>query len=246
MMVQKENKIGEVVAQNFHAAKVFESYGLDFCCGGKKTIGEACNEKGIDSDLLINELNNSAEKKENTNNCSSWKADILADYIVNRHHTYVHKAIPSIEQRLAKVSGKHGERHPELNIVAAVFSVLKDDLLIHMAKEEKMLFPFIKQLGSAEQDNLKINTAPFGTINNPIKVMESEHDNAGNLMKEISRLTNGFTPPEDACSGFRVLYSELKEFEEDLYKHIHLENNVLFPKANELETRLLNIINTEN
>lgn len=242
MMIQKENRIGEVVAQNFRTAGIFESFGIDFCCGGKRTIGDACLEKGVNTESLLTELNKSGSINSPEENFNNWSAGFLTEYIVNNHHAYVNSSIPVIEKHLNKVASKHGEKHPELKVAAAVFSVLKDDLLVHMAKEEKMLFPYIKQLESAEISNMTLNTPPFGTVNNPVKVMESEHENAGNLMREISSMTNGFTAPDDACTGFRVLYSELKEFAQDLFKHIHLENNVLFPKAKELEMKLFNQI----
>ena len=238
MLVQKENKIGDVVASNFHAARIFENFGLDFCCGGKKTINDACGEKGINTDYVLNELNKINEEKPADIHYDKWSADFLADYIVNNHHSYVLNTIPTIEHHLQKVLSKHGEKHPELAKVMAVFTILKDELLEHMAKEERMLFPYIKKMRIAQQNNFELNIPPFGAVNNPIKVMESEHENAGELMKEIHTLTNNFAPPEDTCTGYRVLYSELKEFEKDLYMHIHLENNVLFPKAKQLETEI--------
>jgi regulator of cell morphogenesis and NO signaling len=238
MLIQKENKIGEVVAENFHAARIFENYGLDFCCGGKKTIETACNEKGVNAAVLLAELDNLNAVNPSSTHFDKWEADFLADYIINNHHAYVVNAISTIEHHLQKVVSAHGEKHPEVAKIDSAFTELKNELLDHMAKEEKMLFPYIKKMNIALRNTLEMPIPPFGTVENPIKVMESEHDNAGLLTKEINRLSNGYQPPADACATFRVLYSELKEFENDLHVHIHLENNILFPKAKELEGRL--------
>lgn len=238
MLIQKENKIGEVVAGNFHTAKIFESYGLDFCCGGKRSIEDACNEKGVDSGKLLAELGRTTENNTASTRFDTWEADFLADYIVNNHHSYVVNAISTIEHHLQKVVTAHGEKHPEVCGIESIFDDLKNELLNHMAKEEKMLFPYIKKMNIALKNTLELPVPPFGTVDNPIKVMESEHDNAGNLMSKINSLSGGFSPPKDACTTFKVLYNELKEFEDDLHVHVHLENNILFPKAKVLEEKL--------
>ncbi len=238
MLIQKENKIGEVVAGNFHTAKIFESHGLDFCCGGKKSIEDACREKGVDTEKLLTELEKTNESNTSATHFQNWEADFLADYIINNHHSYVTNSISTIEHHLQKVVSAHGERHPEVAEIETLFTELKDELLNHMAKEEKMLFPYIKKMNIALKNTLEMPVPPFGSVDNPIKVMETEHDNAGLLTKKISALTNNYIPPNDACATFRVLYSELEDFENDLHTHIHLENNILFPKAKELEAKL--------
>lgn len=244
MLVQKENRIGEVVAQNFHTAKVFESLGLDFCCGGKKSIADACKERGIDADFVVGEVSKVEITNGTATHFEKWDADFLADYIVNNHHSYVNNNISTIEHHLARVVAAHGERHTELAKIDENFSMLKDELLNHMAKEEKMLFPYIKKLNIAYKNTLEISAPPFGSIENPIKVMEDEHTEAGRLMGEINTLTNTYTPPKDACGTYKVLYAELREFEQDLHMHIHLENNILFPKAAELEKKMNKIYST--
>ncbi|RPI17121.1 MAG: iron-sulfur cluster repair di-iron protein [Ignavibacteriae bacterium] len=239
MQVQKENTIGEVVASNFKTAQVFEKYGLDFCCGGKKTISDACAKNGVDTDKLINELlklNNNGNGK--SNDYASWEPDFLVDYIINNHHSYVVKTLPVIYAHSRKVAGAHGENHPEVIKIAEYFSMIKDELEAHLMKEEKMLFPYIKKLAEIKKKNLDVQYPPFGSVKEPIRVMEAEHENAGTLMSEINTLSRGYNPPEDACTTFRVLYQELKEFEDDLHVHIHLENNILHPKAIELENIL--------
>ena len=238
MNIQKDSKIGEVVGRNFHTAKVFESLGLDFCCGGKKSINEACIAKGIDPELVIREISKVDQSNDTASHFAKWDIEFLVDYIVNNHHSYVLTSIPSIEQHLEKVIAAHGERHPYIAEINMIFASLKDELLMHMAKEEKMLFPYIKKLNNAYKNNLEIAVPPFGAVSNPIRMMEDEHEAAGSSMQDINRITGGFKPPESACGTFRLLYSELKDFEADLHVHVHLENNILFPKAIELEERL--------
>ncbi|MBE2218108.1 MAG: iron-sulfur cluster repair di-iron protein [Ignavibacteria bacterium] len=244
MLVQKENKIGETVAKNFRASKVFESYGLDFCCGGKKSIEAACSEKKIDTGKVLADLAMIQDINDINAHYQNWEPDFLVEYIINNHHTYVTNSISTIEHHLQKVVNAHGERHPETAQVQVCFTDLKNELLDHMAKEEKMLFPYIKKMCFALKNTLEIPAAPFGTVENPIKMMEAEHDNAGIVMKEISTLTDSYTPPADACATFRVLYNELQEFENDLHMHVHLENNILFPKALLLEKKMNQIFET--
>lgn len=238
-MIQKETKIGEAVASNFRYVQVFEKYGIDFCCGGKKTIGDACTAKGLNPQEVISSLHKIPENGNGkAMNFSSWKPDFLIDYIINNHHRYVQNMMPAIYMHTAKVAEKHGASHPETLIIAEHFTDLKEELEVHMQKEERMLFPYIKQILGIEENGEEFPFPPFGTIESPVRVMEHEHEAAGKLMAEINSLSSGFAPPEDACTTYRVLYQELKEFEDDLHMHIHLENNILFPKAIELEKRL--------
>lgn len=244
MQIQKETKVGDVVAENFHAAKVFESYGMDFCCGGKRTIEDACASKGVDTESLLAELKNLNSSNPSSTHFDKWEADFLTDYIINNHHAYVNNAISTIEHHLQKVVYAHGVRHPEVCSIEYIFTELKNELLEHMAKEERMLFPYIKKLSFAIKNSIEMPAAPFGSVDNPIKVMETEHDNAGLLLKKMNALSEGYIPPQDACATFKVLYGELREFEEDLHMHIHLENNVLFPKAKAMEEKLKKVYST--
>lgn len=237
MQVQKETKIGDAVALNFRSAQVFEKFGIDFCCGGKKSIGEACFAKGIDADEVVSSLQNISGNGI-TADFNSWKLDFLIDYIVNNHHRYVEKMLPLIFLHSQKVAEKHGVNHPEIAAIAELFVNIKDELEVHLQKEERMLFPYIKRILEMEENDEEVPFPPFGTVENPVRVMELEHEAAGKLMAEINSLSSGFTPPEDACATYKVLYQELKEFENDLHMHIHLENNILFPKAIELEKSL--------
>jgi regulator of cell morphogenesis and NO signaling len=240
MLIQKETKVGEAVAANFRAARIFEQYGIDFCCGGKKSIAEACISKGLDPEHVLTSLTEIHENGTSlAENFNLWKPDFLIDYIVNNHHSYVEKMLPVIYMHSQKVADKHRLSHPETAAIAGLFISIKEELEVHMQKEERVLFPYIKTLLKMEENGEKAAFPPFGTVENPIRMMESEHETAGNLMAEINSLSSGFTPPEDACATFKVLYSELKEFENDLHTHIHLENNILFPKAIALEKKII-------
>jgi len=236
MQIKKENTIGEVVAQNFHTAEIFEKFGLDFCCGGKKTISEACEKKGLNTDEVVKELTKTPDWNgyRNSNDFDSWELDFLIDYIINTHHIYVMKSLPNIFIHSQKVSGVHGENHPEVISIFELVTNLKEDLESHLLKEEKMLFPYIKKL----KGSFITEYPPFGTVANPIRMMELEHENAGEILDRIKKLSNNYFTPDDACTTFKVLYKELKEFEDDLHVHIHLENNILFPKAIKLEEDL--------
>jgi regulator of cell morphogenesis and NO signaling len=240
MLVQKENTIGEIVARNFHTAKIFEDFGLDFCCGGKKTIQDACREKGINPDAIVNNLSNAESVNGSSAHFDKWELDFLIDYIVTNHHSYVANEITTIEHHLQKVASKHGEKHPEIYMIDSLFNDLKEELIVHMQKEEKMLFPYVKKMVIAKNNSLEFPFPPFGTVTSPVSVMEHEHEIAGRLMREINTASNSYTPPQDACTTFRILYNELAEFEADLHIHVHLENNILFPKAVELEKVLNN------
>jgi len=231
--------IGEIVSKDYRKAQVFKSFGIDFCCGGKKTIAQACQTKGIAAEEVESALN--AVKDEPSPSESSylnWKLDFLADYIINTHHQYVKDNTEFIRELANKVARVHGDRHPEMIEVAAIFSQMADHLLLHLRKEEQILFPFIRELVHAEAHS----GLPSGNVANgvasPIQVMEAEHEEAGEAMQTIRSLTHNFRLPEDACASYTILFKKLDEFENDLYRHVHLENNVLFPKAILLEKEL--------
>jgi regulator of cell morphogenesis and NO signaling len=241
MNIQKDSKIGEIVANNFHTAHVFESLGIDFCCGGKKSINEACVAKGIDPDFVVNEIYKADQVNGTATHFSKWDVDFLIDYIVNNHHLYVLTSVPTIEHHLQKVIAAHGEKNPQIAKIDSVFSSLKDELFEHMIKEERMLFPYIKKMNFAYKNSIEIPTPPFGKLSDPVKVMEDEHAAAGNMMAQINKLAGGYAVPEKACGTYKLLYNELKDFEADLHMHVHLENNILFPKAADLEVKLKKI-----
>jgi regulator of cell morphogenesis and NO signaling len=232
--------ISDIVKENFKTAAVFEKYHLDFCCRGNKPLNEACSEKGLDAAMVADELTNLKNGSHSADNkCSEWELDFLVDYIVNNHHHYVKQMIPVISTHTNKIARVHGENHPETIEIAKKFSVVYKELKQHMMKEEEILFPFIKQLVKFKERKTAAEAPYFGSVKNPIKMMELEHQAAGDEFFEIRELTNNYTPPGDACNTYRICYKELKEFEEDLHKHIYLENNILFPKSIELEKQML-------
>ncbi|MBF9254128.1 iron-sulfur cluster repair di-iron protein [Pontibacter sp. 172403-2] len=232
--------VGDLVAKDFRKAQVFKKYGIDFCCGGKKSIKQVCEEKGLDPNKVEQELN--ALPDANTTNetdYASWELSFLADYIVNVHHKYVREAIPALYEYTSKIARVHGKNHPELFDIARHFANVASELESHMPKEERVLFPFIKQLDEAKKSNIKLDKPAFGSIQHPINMMEMEHEVAGNDMEAIRELSGNYTLPADACATYTVAFKKLQEFEDDLHRHIHLENNILFPKAVELEKEIV-------
>lgn len=234
-----ERTLSEIVTLNFKAAAVFEKYNLDFCCGGKKPVAEACREKGISSSEVFEELKSIESERSKSENYADWGADFLIDYIVNNHHAYITRMTPVLSAHTQKIASVHGKNHPELLRVADSFEKVYKELKQHMMKEEQILFPFVKQLSAAKSGGRKAEAPYFGTVKNPIRLMEAEHQVAGDEMYEIRNLTNGYSIPEDGCNTYAVTMQELRDFEEDLHKHIYLENFILFPKAVELEQEIL-------
>ena len=234
--------VKEIVAQNFQTAQVFEKYGIDFCCKGNRPLNKAAEEKKINVKELISELEGSFKTESNSQErFNEWDLVFLSNYIVNNHHAYVREAIPRIQAHLEKVENRHGKSHSHMLTVNKLFKQLSDELFAHMLKEEKVLFPIVKYLEDCKKFNERPKNSGYKTIKNPINAMEFEHDGAGNIMAKIRNLTDNYNLPADACTTFTLTYKELDEFEHDLHKHIHLENNILFPKAIKLEEELLNL-----
>jgi regulator of cell morphogenesis and NO signaling len=230
-----EETLGEIVAKDLRKAEVFKKYGLDFCCGGKKTVKEACAEKGLDVTKVEQELQNS-EKSSFTARplpYNDWSLDFLADYIVNTHHSYVKKTIPDVRGYAEKVAKVHGAHHPELLQINKLAQEVCDEMSAHMVKEETVLFPYVKQLVAST--NGKVKFGNLDTVETPINMMEMEHEVVGNNMDKIREISNNYALPEDACGSYAYLFKTLDEFENDLHIHVHLENNILFPKALDLE-----------
>lgn len=233
-----EETIGRIVARDFRTAAVFRKYGLDYCCGGGKTLEEACARKGIDATQVAEEL-----RRHHGSSASrglpyaEWELDFLANYIVNTHHRYVTKALPELEALSSKVMRVHGAHHPELVRIHEIVEAVAAEMTSHMFKEEKVLFPYVIRLAQARGGG-PATSAHFGSVRNPINMMEEEHEQVGAAMEEVRNITDNYTLPEGACTSYRVLYQMLEEFEEDLHLHVHLENNILFPKAVALESEL--------
>jgi regulator of cell morphogenesis and NO signaling len=224
--------LAQIVNNNHQAASVFEKYHLDFCCKGKRSLEQACTEQQLSISRVTEDLENIFTKDNNsTIDFEKMNLAQLSDYIVQTHHAYVKNEMPQIYAYLQKVSSKHGERHPELYEIFQIFSAVKEEMEDHMKKEELILFPRIKELQKLADDekaNLHLNIT---YLQSPITVMEQEHDFAGSLLNDIRILSNDYTPPQDACTTYRLSFAALNAFELDLHQHVHLENNVLFPKA---------------
>lgn len=221
--------LGEMVVADFRTASVFKKAGLDFCCGGKKSLEQACMEKNIDIKSVMSDLQSLESTTANQAlNFKEWKLDFLSDYIVNTHHKYVYKTLPELMFYTKKIASVHGDHHPELKDVAKLFDQINTELLQHLKNEEEVLFPAIKEV-------LKSNSAEHKQIiKSEIAIMTGEHEFAGGAMDTINQLTKGYEIPEDACNTYRVSLKLLEQFEDDLHVHVHLENNILYPKALQL------------
>jgi regulator of cell morphogenesis and NO signaling len=228
-MEEIENKsitIGDIVARDFRTASIFREAGIDFCCGGKKTLAETCAEKGIDQDALMEKLENAESVPGTiTHDFNEWQPGFLCDYIVNVHHGYVRKSLPDLVFYTQKIANVHGGHHPELLEVADLFTQVSNELLQHMKKEETLLFPAVKELFSSGSKKAK------QTINAEITLLLGEHEFAGGAIDRISAITDGYKLPDDACSSYRITFDLLEKFADDLHIHVHLENNILFPKT---------------
>lgn len=240
MKISDQLTVGEFVTNDFRTAAIFSKYKIDFCCKGGVTLEDVCEKKGIDKSQLLNELD--AILGQNSNSGTDFKAfsaPLLIDYILEIHHKYIEEKTPILLAYLSKLCKVHGERHPELFEINNLFQISAGSLAQHMFKEENVLFPFIKEMQNAIEKEVSIQQPHFGTVENPIAMMSSEHENEGEIFRRIAELTNNYTPPSDACQTYKVTYAMLEEFERDLHKHIHLENNILFNKAIELESRFI-------
>lgn len=220
--------------------RVFESFGIDYCCGGEKTLDQACRDAGASIGQVLAALNDGASAPK-SNDSNTWSAAPLTDltaHIAEKHHGYVKSEAPRLQALLEKVALKHGASHPELFEIRELFAAMASELSIHMMKEEQILFPHIQRAETAIGASLAPPAAFFGSVGNPIRRMLEEHDDAGALLKRIRALSKDFAVPGDACASYRAVYRGLEEFEKDLHTHVHLENNILFPRALELERKV--------
>jgi regulator of cell morphogenesis and NO signaling len=232
-MLVSERTVRELASTNPDAARIFESFGIDYCCGGERSLAHACSAAKVSLQGVVDALAKHAEEGDR-----NWQAASLAElitHIIEKHHEYVRKEIPRLIALIAKVAKVHGQNHAELAKVETAFRALAEELTVHLVKEERMLFPYIVQLESAARSGSRPAPVMFGTVQNPVHMMIMEHDSVGELLHKMSELTNGYTVPEDSCMSYKMLYQALPEFEADLHQHIHLENNILFPRAIALE-----------
>ncbi|WP_425391090.1 iron-sulfur cluster repair di-iron protein [Ekhidna sp.] len=239
MTISSQQIIGELVAKDYRTASIFKKRNIDFCCNGDRTIEEACDLKNININEVIDELNEVMnDSGTSTDYIAKLAPEDLADYIIEKHHTYVERRLPEIKTYLKKVAAVHGEHNPELIKIRDLFEASSGELAKHMKKEEMILFPFIRKMAKAKTSGEPLDAPHFGTAENPIRMMKEEHANEGERFSEIAKLSGNYSPPTHACNTYRVSYAMLREFEEDLHRHIHLENNILFPKALEMEKEL--------
>jgi regulator of cell morphogenesis and NO signaling len=238
-MINSEMTVRDVALQMPESTRLFEKLKIDYCCGGNKPLTEACTSAGIDVDSVMEML---SELTQSTSQAGSDFQNTflpeLIEHIVNTHHVFTKSEMDRLEALTVKVINAHGQNHPELIHLDELFQHLCDDLKPHMFKEEQVLFPYIVSMTQAADQNQPGPFAPFGTVNNPVRMMMREHDIAGEILRELRVLTSDYKVPGDACISYQTLYEALENFEKDLHQHIHLENNILFPKAVELEDTL--------
>jgi regulator of cell morphogenesis and NO signaling len=233
-----ERPLGEIVSADSRTAVIFDRFGLDYCCQGHQTLADAAAKAGVVIDAVLSDLSGLGPATEQ-DAATEWKElDDLSRHIVSRHHGYVREHTPVIAAYLDKLVARHGERHPELARVRAIFTSLSEEMAAHMMKEENILFPFIELLAISARKGGRLPNGPFGTVMNPVRMMEEDHREAGELLTQLRDLTSAYTPPPDGCTTYRLCYKELADFEADLHRHIHLENSLLFPQAVEIERRL--------
>ena len=235
--ITPEVTIGQLVAERPSRSRVFEKLGIDYCCGGKKSVSEVCAKKGLDPAALFERLEKEAEVLPDTgSNPADMSLTDLADHIQSTHHVYLRNELPRLEKMAQRVAKVHGDKDQRLLLLSATFGVFSHELASHMAKEEHMLFPAIRELDTAAV----MPSLPFGRVANPIHCMEAEHSDAGDALERMRSLTDDYTPPEWACNTYRALLDGLHELELDMHQHVHKENNVLFPRAIERERELVN------
>lgn len=240
MAIDPSKTVREIAIEVPYAPRVFESLGIDYCCGGKKPLAEACAASGVALESVVErfdkaELEAKSSRAATEKNWADSPAAELIQQIVTTHHVYVREQSPRLQQLFAKVASKHGQNHPELILAKDLFDDLVGELSVHLMKEEQILFPYVLRMEESRASGEPAPPSCFGTVRNPIAMMLSEHDNAGDALKEIRKETNDLKAPSDACVSYQTLYRDLLAFEADLHQHIHLENNILFPLALAME-----------
>lgn len=227
--------VGEIVAGNYHAAGVFRQYGLDFCCGGGISLKEACEKHNLNTDKVLNDLLTVNRKQTSADvNYQAWEPDYLISHIIDKHHSFVRSKTREISVYASKVANVHGKRHPENREIYRLFVSLAEELIQHLKAEEQRVFPLILEIYNARIGGSSPDEKKTDALRRELEEMVDDHEGAGSMMAEIRKLSNDYGPPEDACATYRVLYQNLEGFEEDLHKHVHLENNILFRKAEKL------------
>src|SRR3974390_1512228 len=229
--------VAQIAIENPNAAREFEKLGIDYCCGGKQTLDEACAAANVSVDEVLSRLEKASSSRSATANFESMALTDLIAHISSTHHVFIRQESPRIQELANKVAPKHAASHPELRQVQEIFTALAEELSVHLMKEEQILFPYVAQLEEAELAGEPAPPAMFGTVANPIRMMEREHDGAGDALRMLRSVTKNYALPEDACTSYQMLYQALQGFEADLHQHIHLENNLLFPRSLALEAK---------
>jgi regulator of cell morphogenesis and NO signaling len=238
MSVTAERTVRELVLEYPALTRVFEKLSIDYCCGGGKTLEEACQAADVDEEQVMRSLRAANEAEGAGRNGRDWQAARLADLIAHiqaTHHKYTREEIGRLGPLFDKVCSVHGKNHPELDVMRGTFGALAEELTTHLMKEEMMLFPYIVRMEEASIEKGPVAPSPFGSVANPVAMMMHEHDSAGGALRGLRQASNGYAAPPDACISFQTLYRALSELEADLHQHIHLENNILFPRAIEME-----------
>lgn len=234
-MNTSERTIGEIVAADYRTAKVFENHGIDFCCGGNVALAATCTEKGLDLATLTRELEAvKGEPVERSQNYASWELPFLADYIINAHHAYLKENTGQIAAYAQKIAGVHGAHHPEVIEIATIFDKIAVEMAAHLREEEEVFFPAIKRAYATRKTGSAAEAKDIEIIKTSLQKLSQEHERIGDAVHTIRHLANAYAIPGDVCNTFVLTYRKLKEFEDDLHKHVHLENNILFPKAAKL------------
>jgi regulator of cell morphogenesis and NO signaling len=236
MHFNPETKVNEIALSDPAARRILEDAGVDYCCGGAKSLKEACLHANAPAEVILQQLReNAARVIPEANAWITAPLSQLTQHIRDRHHQYVRNVIPRLRGLLAKVRDKHGSTHSEIAEIEGLFEDVAHEMLMHMQKEEQILFPYIEALERSSNGGGALEPPFFHTVRNPIQAMMQEHDAAGELVRQIRKASNAYQAPADACTTFKAAYQELHQFEEDLHLHVHLENNILFPRAVELE-----------
>jgi regulator of cell morphogenesis and NO signaling len=236
MSFTSETKVKDIALSNLAARQVLEDTGLDYCCGVGKSLHEACLHADVPAEQILKRLHeHSTDISPGDENWISAPLDDLTRHIRERHHQYVREAITRVQSLLDKVAATHGENHSEIAEIRRLFTEVGREMIMHMQKEEQILFPYIDALEQANSTHGSVEAPFFQTVRNPIHAMMKEHDAAGELVRQIRNASSEYTPPADACTSFKALYQDLRDFEIDLHQHVHLENNILFPRAVEME-----------
>ena len=238
MSVTTEKTLRELVLETPAATRVLEKLGIDYCCGGNQSLEQACRAANLPIDQVLDSLEAAELATKREGKDRDWQQEALADlvaHITSTHHKYTRSEIARLAPLLEKVRSVHGQNHPELQSIQTSFLGLADELTMHMMKEEMMLFPYIVRMEESVIEKQPILPPPFGTVQNPVSMMMHEHDSAGDALRAMRQASGGYAAPADACVSYQTLYRTLAEFEADLHQHIHLENNILFPRAIAME-----------